>query len=214
MAAAKGNKYALGNKGGAPPLYKTPGELQSKIDEYFNQDAVKITICGLALFLGFAERKSLLDYEKKEEFKKIISDAKVKIKPSSNKAKFKYVLQFDPSTRIRERRALDPMYRLKMNFASLIRFHIKNKNSKKTFDLVGYSLDELKLHLEKRFTKEMSWANYGSYWHIDHIIPASFFKCDNIHDPQFKKCWGLSNLQPLEAGENIRKSNKLCYGTA
>lgn len=82
MAAAKGNKYALGNKGGAPPLYKTPEELQSKIDEYFNQDAVKITICGLALFLGFAERKSLLDYEKKEEFVNTIKRAKLRVEAS------------------------------------------------------------------------------------------------------------------------------------
>lgn len=36
MGAPKGNKYALGNKGGAPPKYKTPEEMEEVIEEYFN----------------------------------------------------------------------------------------------------------------------------------------------------------------------------------
>jgi len=34
----------------------------------------------------------------------------------------------------------------------------------------------LKKHLEKKFSKGMSWNNYGE-WHVDHIIP------DSINDP-------------------------------
>ena len=30
-----------------------------------------------------------------------------------------------------------------------------------------------------------------------------------MEHPNFQKCWALSNLRPLEAFENIRKSNKL-----
>jgi hypothetical protein len=54
----------------------------------------------------------------------------------------------------------------------------------------------------------MTMENYGSYWHIDHIKPRSLFTYTSIEDEQFKKCWALSNLQPLEALENIRKGNK------
>ncbi len=48
--------------GGRPRRFKTPKAMQLAIDEYFDT-IEKITICGLALHLGFAQRKSLLDYE-------------------------------------------------------------------------------------------------------------------------------------------------------
>lgn len=70
----------------------------------------------------------------------------------------------------------------------------------------------------------MTWENYGKNgWHIDHIIPKSFFKFDSQEHPAFKACWALSNLQPLwettkiaiNYGENesyignIDKSNRI-----
>jgi len=75
--------------------------------------------------------------------------------------------------------------------------------------LVGYTVDELKRHLEKRFTKEMNWNNYGSFWHIDHIIPINAFNFKSASHRDFKRCWSLKNLRPLEAKENIRKGHKL-----
>ena len=74
--------------------------------------------------------------------------------------------------------------------------------------IVGYSISDLISHLESKFTPEMNWDNYGKYWHIDHIKPKSLFIYSSIEDEEFKKCWSLDNLQPLEAIENIRKSNK------
>lgn len=35
MGAPKGNKYAVGNKGGAKPMYNTPEEMEQIIDDYF-----------------------------------------------------------------------------------------------------------------------------------------------------------------------------------
>ena len=48
--------------GGRPRKFGTPEEMQIVIDKYF-EDNPKPTICGLALALGFAQRKSLLNYE-------------------------------------------------------------------------------------------------------------------------------------------------------
>jgi len=76
-------------------------------------------------------------------------------------------------------------------------------------DLVGYTTDELKLHLEKQFHKRMTWSNYGKYgWHIDHIVPVSHFKFSSVEDPDFKACWALSNLRPLWSRENYKKTDK------
>lgn len=73
--------------------------------------------------------------------------------------------------------------------------------------LVGYTLDELMNHLESQFTKGMSWSNYGA-WHIDHIIPVSFFGFESFSDNEFRQCWSLKNLQPLWAFDNISKGNR------
>jgi len=79
MAAAIGNKYALGNNGGRPPVFKTAKELEEKIIEYFDyctDNKVTITICGLALFVGFNSRTSFYDYGDKQEFMYIIKKAR------------------------------------------------------------------------------------------------------------------------------------------
>jgi hypothetical protein len=59
--------------------------------------------------------------------------------------------------------------------------------------------------LESKFDDKMSWDNYGSYWHIDHIIPQSKLLYNSMEDENFKKCWDLQNLQPLEATANMKK---------
>ena len=63
---------------GIPPLYNSPQELQSKIDEYFNSDS-KYTIAGLCLFLGFASRQSFYDYENKPNFAYTIKKARLRL---------------------------------------------------------------------------------------------------------------------------------------
>jgi len=78
--------------------------------------------------------------------------------------------------------------------------------AKCTIKLIGCDVKELKSHLEKQFTDGMNWENYGK-WHIDHIIPCASF---DLTDPQQqKKYFHYSNLQPLWAVDNIRKSDKV-----
>ena len=65
----------------------------------------------------------------------------------------------------------------------------------------------MKEYLESKFTKEMTWENYGKFWHIDHIIPIDVFNLLDINEQLMAFHW--SNLQPLQATENIIKSNKI-----
>jgi len=93
------------NKGGRPPIYKNPDDLAAKIDEYFEfikgekiskkienlktgdievvdvwiRYPERITITGLALFLGFADRQSLQDYKKRPKFSFPIKRAMTRI---------------------------------------------------------------------------------------------------------------------------------------
>ena len=62
--------------------------------------------------------------------------------------------------------------------SSLYRYLQENnlsKNKKHWEIIVGYTIQDLRDHLEKLFKPGMTWDNHGK-WHIDHIIPKSFFK--------------------------------------
>ena len=74
--------------------------------------------------------------------------------------------------------------------------------------LLGWTTDELRAHLESQFEPWMNWSNHGE-WHIDHIIPIAAFNYESPYDIDFKRCWALSNLRPLEAGANQRKGTKM-----
>lgn len=103
----------------------------------------------------------------------------------------------------------DPIYRLNRSMSNQMRLSLRGRKKQRQWEkLVDYSLEELKLHLEKSFTKEMNWDNYGSYWHIDHKIPLSWFKITSSRDVTFKSAWNLSNLQPMVASENLSKANR------
>ena len=71
-------------------------------------------------------------------------------------------------------------------------------------NLLGCTLEELKLHLELQFGGRMSWENIEE-WHLDHRMPMSRF---NLTDPlELEKCFHFTNYQPLWADDNIVKSD-------
>lgn len=86
----------------------------------------------------------------------------------------------------------------------------KSKSGRHWESLVGYTVAELRKHLESLFRPGMTWQNYGQHgWHIDHIFPQSRLIIDGPDDPTFRFCWSLANLQPLWSDENIDKGDKI-----
>lgn len=99
--------------------------------------------------------------------------------------------------------------KLSDRMSTAIHLSLKGERQSKHWEqLVGYTLKELKEHLENNFKKGMSWGNIGQ-WHIDHIIPKSAFNYKNPDHIDFKRCWALKNLQPLWAIENYIKNKRL-----
>lgn len=108
----------------------------------------------------------------------------------------------------KQRREKDPKFRLDQNMGHLIYRSLKSRKTRRGWKtLVDYTLQDLMEHLEGQFDEKMSWENYGGYWEVDHIKPRSLFNYTIPEDREFKECWSLKNLQPLEKIANLKKSN-------
>ena len=107
-----------------------------------------------------------------------------------------------------ERMKTDPKYKLNHRMRCAVKQCLNGNKDGSWKELVGYSVDELKRHLEKLFQPDMTWENLGK-WHIDHKIPISAFNFTKPEHLDFKRCWALKNLQPMWAEENLSKGASL-----
>jgi hypothetical protein len=109
--------------------------------------------------------------------------------------------------RNKKRRYADPLYKISCILRGRLRNALKNNSrSKRTFELLGCSAEELWIHLEKTFKPGMTRKNHGK-WHIDHIIPCISF--DLSKPEEQAKCFHYSNLQALWPHENLSKGSKI-----
>jgi hypothetical protein len=98
----------------------------------------------------------------------------------------------------------DPQFKLQHFIRKTIfRSTLSKKQWSATLSL-GCSIPFLKQYLESKFELGMTWENHGK-WHIDHITPISKF--DLTNKIEFDKACHYTNLQPLWAIDNIRKSD-------
>lgn len=158
--------------------------------------------------LDMMRARNKTNYEKHKE-SRIIS-----VKKYYYKNKEQYVLQrrkSRPSYRKweHEKMQTDIQFKLRKLLRNRTKSAIKNKS--KTGSAVrdlGCTISELKMYLEGQFKDGMTWENWTSKgWHIDHKIPLSFF--DLTDRTQLLQAVHYSNLQPLWAIENLKKSNKI-----
>ncbi len=119
------------------------------------------------------------------------------------------------------KRKNDPCFKLRGKISSLIKrmllLNNSSKQGKSVAQYIPYSMQELKEHIEKQFESWMTWENWGVYkvdewndndsstwkWQLDHVIPQSILPYDNMDCDNFKKCWALENLRPLNAKQNL-----------
>ena len=164
----------------------------------------KCTICCI--------EKQLSDYHKRKNGKlgydstcKNCRNKKINTWRTTNKEHFsEYIKNYN-----KNKTESDPLFKLIKNVRCRVSEFLKGRKLQKnnrTFNIVGCTPIKLKTYLEEQFVDGMSWNNYGIYgWHIDHIIPLSSAKTE---EEIFKLCH-YTNLQPLWAVDNLKKSNKL-----
>lgn len=149
---------------GRPLTFNTVEELQKKIEEYFESckgEVLKdkegntvfdkygfpilvnqkpLTVTGLALFLGFNSRQTLLNYQDKEEFMDTIMRAKTKVE--------EYV-----ETRLFDKDGCNgAKFNLSNNFGWREKQEVENTNVNlnNNMDLTGLSTDEIRDLLNKK----------------------------------------------------------------
>ena len=81
------------------------------------------------------------------------------------------------------------------------------KKKDRTLKELGYSSEDLRLEIERKFRPGMTWANHGKgrgKWHVDHVRQISSFPIGTSP----KVVNALSNLQPLWEEENLSKNKR------
>jgi len=114
----------------------------------------------------------------------------------------------------KEKRENDLHFNLKSKMINRVWWALRSKNKNYNWDKrsfnIGYSIEELKNHLQKTMPEGYTWQDYLSgKLHIDHIIPINAFNFTSPKHIDFKKCWALNNLRLLPARENLTKSKKI-----
>ena len=155
------------------------------------------TTCGKRQCVDESRRKT-----------KMANDLKARVKGGHRYERYREYQNKYSAKWKKEKYDTDP----KFNLSSRIRVSLRNslkgiRKNAPTFTLLGYTPTELVNHLESQFTDGMSWDNIGK-WHIDHIRPVASFNFTTTECEDFKKCWALSNLQPLWAEDNMSKGDK------
>ncbi len=134
------------------------------------------------------------EYQKSEEYK-------VKFRP--------YMSSYMKTSKYRVSRKLyfsnSINARIKRNIGSRIRKALSKNKDKHSLELLGCSIKDYKTYLESFFIEDMSWDNYGK-WHIDHILPLSWFELENPLCQEM--AFHYSNTKPMWAKDNLRKGNR------
>lgn len=109
------------------------------------------------------------------------------------------------------RRKTDPSFVLKNRMRSRMFMALKKgKGGERWQDLLGYTVDDLKKHLQKKFLPGMTWELFlNGAIHIDHRVPVAAHNIKGYDSHDFKRCWALKNLQPMWADDNMAKSDHL-----
>ena len=107
----------------------------------------------------------------------------------------------------RERFASDAVFRIVESLRSRIHDVLRNVNKKHSSKLIGCCRDDLVQWLGFQFTPEYTWANYGTSWQMDHVIPISFFDMSSLPERNYAFHW--TNIRPLNTKANLSKSSKI-----
>lgn len=152
------------------------------------------------------EIQSIVDIGKKRREARLLIARPWLDKSLSEKERYRLRYRRDNEFQVKERvRNQIAKHRKHGRLATLMRLSLNRCGESPTItSVLGYTIKDLAKHLESQFSDGMTWGAFKrGEIHIDHIRPVSSFNLDSQRE--LKECWGLPNLQPLWAADNLRK---------
>ena len=69
----------------------------------------------------------------------------------------------------------------------------------------GLDIKHFRKWIELQFTDNLDWANFGSAWQFEHIVPVAYF--DFMSQDDMSLCWNFINIkvEKIESGINTHK---------
>ncbi len=108
----------------------------------------------------------------------------------------------------KKKRLEDPSFRIYENLRKRIwKVMARGCKSSTSINLLGCDLAQYKQWLEFTFTEDLTWDNYGSQWHIDHVIPISSFDLTIPEQQQAAFHW--TNTRAASVKENLIKGSAI-----
>jgi hypothetical protein len=179
-------------------------DIEKSLDNFYKNKSQKD---GRAFYCKECDKKSSkqypTDYNKwKEYYKDHYANNKSKRLSNNKKSvsnRSEDVKEYQKKWK-QNKRKNDIEYRLRDVIQSRINYavrHYKFNRSDSSIELLGCTIKEYFLYLEKQFDENMNWENYGTYWEIDHTIPLS--KGGSFH---------YTNTTPMIIFNNRSKGNR------
>lgn len=125
----------------------------------------------------------------------------------------KYCEEIKPKLRFRHNRLKckdcerdEPKDKFKRYVRTRIYNALKRSKTKHTVEYLGCSSEDYYKWI-MNYNNMYTEKNYGSEWHIDHVVPLSLFNLEDTSQQLIAFNW--RNTMPLSANENMSKNNRL-----
>lgn len=106
---------------------------------------------------------------------------------------------------IKSRKKTDEDFALKCRLFDALRIFVrKDTKAAGLYLYLGCDWKTFRAHLKSQFEPGMTFDNYGTLWHVDHIAPCSMFDSSELN-----VCWWYKNLRPLRKRANWEKSDDI-----
>lgn len=192
-------------------VYVRSPELKQKLrDAWYSSEKSKTHILSLRHLSQTPEARA----KRSESVSRLFDDPKIRKRWSE--AQVGHVVSQE--TREKLRRSLtkltDEQRRANKRIAGILSGALRRVMKKigarkivKSEQILGYTREQLRAHLEAQFRPGMSWESGG--FHVDHIKPVAAFIREGVTDPAV--IHALDNLQILTPHENLTKSDKFPF---
>ena len=189
------------------------------LEALFNEQYVKAYRREIAAFGDWSRHPAVVNWRDRERYWSLTPGERreknrknMAFRKRRLKCPIKYSEYRDRLKKWKERYYTDnPSAKMANNLRSRLAYAMRRQGrrskDRKTEQYLGCSYEQLALHLEAQFKGKMSWSNYGTAWHIDHIIPCASF--DFMDERQIAMCFHWTNMRPLWKRANIRKHARI-----